>query len=80
MLEDHPTGVGFIRDNDKRAKFYTGVTAFYLFQTLFDFVVPPVQMLQRMPGKLSLMDEFLMVLMKLRLGLLNEELGYRFGV
>ena len=80
LLKDHPMGVGFIRDDDKRTKFYTGLTTFYLFQTLFNFVVPLVQMLQKMPGKLSLVDEFLMVLMKLRLGLLNEDLGYRFGV
>ena len=76
LLKDHPMSVGYIRDDDKRTKFYTGLTTFYLFQTLFNFVVPVVQMLQKMPGKLSLMDEFLIVLMKLRLGLLNEDLGY----
>lgn len=80
LLKDHPMSVGFIRGDDKRTKFYTGLTTFILFQTVFDFVVPLVQTLQKMPGKLSLMDEFLMVLMKLRLGLLNEDLGYRFGV
>ena len=80
LLKDHPMGVGFIRDDDKRTKFYTGLTTFYLFQTVFDFVYPLVQMLQKMPGKLSLVDGFLMVLMQLRLGLLNEDLGYRFGV
>ena len=80
LLKEHPMGVGFIRDDDKRTNFYTGLTTFYIFQTVFDFVVPLVQMLQKVPRKLSLMDEFLMVLMKLRLGLLNEDLGYRFGV
>ena len=65
LLKDHPIGVGFIRDDDKRTKFYTGLTTFYLFQMVFDFVVPLVRMLQKVPGKLSLMDEFLMVLMKL---------------
>ena len=53
---------------------------FFVFQTVFEFVALLVQMLQKMPEKLYLMDEFLMVLMKLRLGLLNEDLGYRFGV
>ena len=80
LLKDHPMSVGFIRGDDKKKKFYTGLTTFILFQTVFDFVVPLVQTLQKMPGKLSLMDEFLMVLMKLRVGLLNEDLGYRFGV
>ena len=80
LLKEHPMGVGFIRDDDKRTKFCTGPTTFYIFQTVFDFVVPLVQMLQIVPGKLSLMDEFLMDMMKLRLGLLNEDLGYRFGV
>ena len=80
LLKEHPMGVGFIRDGDKRTKFYTGLTTFYIFQTVFDFVVPLLQMLQKIPGKLLLMDEFLMVMMKLRLGLLKEDLEYRFGV
>ena len=80
LLKNHPVRVATIWNDDKRTKFYTGFTTFLLFQTVFDFVAPLVQMLQKMSGKLSLMDEFLMVLMKLRLGLLNEDLGYRFGV
>ena len=32
------------------------------------------------PCKLNLMDELLLVLMKLRLNLLNEDLAYKFGV
>ena len=80
LLKDRPMSVGFIRGDDKRTKFYTGLTTFFLFQTVFDSVAPLVQLFQKMTGKLTLMDEFLMVLMKLRLGLLNEDLGYRFGV
>ena len=80
LLKDRPMSVDFIKGDDKRTKFYTGLTTFFLFTTIFDFVVPQVLMLQKMPGKLTLMDEFLMVLMKLRLNLLNEDLGYRFGV
>ena len=42
LLKEHPMDVGFIRDDDKKAKFYTGLTTFFIFQTLFDFVLPRV--------------------------------------
>jgi len=58
-----------------RTKFFTGVT-FFLFTTVFEFVALQVHVV----GKLTLMDEFLMVLMKLRLSLLNEDISYRFGI
>ena len=76
LLKDHPMSVNFIRDCDKRTKFFTGLTTFFLFTTVFEFVAPQVHRV----GKLAPMDEFLMVLMKLRLSLLNEDLSYRFGV
>ena len=76
LLKDHPMSVDFIRDCDKRTKFFTGLTTFLLFTTVFEFVAPQVQKV----GRITLMDEFLMVLMKLRLSLLNEDLSYRFGV
>ena len=76
LLKDRPMSINFIRDCDKRTKFFTGFTTFFLFTTVFEFVAPQVQKV----GKLTLMDEFLMVLMKLRLSLLNEDLSYRFGV
>ena len=76
LLKDHPMSVNFIRDCDKRTKFFTGLTTFFLFTTVFEFVAPQVHRL----GKLTLMDEFLMVIMKLRLSLLNEDLSYKFGV
>ena len=76
LLKDRPISVNFIRDCDKRTKFFTGLTIFFLFTTVFEFVAPQVQKV----GKHTLMDEFLMVLMKLRLSLLNEDVRYRFGV
>ena len=54
----------FIKGDDKRTKFYTGLTTFFLFTTIFD-------LLQKMPGMFNLMDEFLMVLMKLGLNRLK---------
>ena len=54
----HGCRVHYIEDDDKRTKFYTGLTTFYLFQMVFDFVVTLIQMLQKLPGKLFLMDKF----------------------
>ena len=43
-----------------------GFITFYFTKQWFDFVVPLVQMLQKMPRKLSLIDDLLMVLRKLQ--------------
>ena len=65
----------FIRDCDKRTEFFTGLTTFSFFTTVFEFVAPQVHRV----GKLT-MDELLVVLMKLWLSLLNEDLSYSFGI
>ena len=65
-----------IKDNDSKTKFYTGLSTYHIFTVLFSFLYPFVNR----PTKLSLNDELLMVLMKLRLNLQTEDLAYRFGV
>ena len=47
-----------------------------IFTILFDLLSP----LMKKSIKLSLKDELLLCLMKLRLNLTNEDLAYRFGV
>ena len=65
-----------IKDNDAKTKFYTGLPTYHIFMVVFNFLYPFVNR----PTKLSLMDEFLLVMMKLRLNLLTEDLAHRFGV
>ena len=65
-----------IKDNDAKTKFYTGLSTYHIFTVLFNFLHPFVHR----PTKLSLMDELLLVLMKLSLNVQTEDLAYRFGV
>ena len=64
-----------IKDNDAKTKFYTGLSTYHIF-TVLSFLYPFVNR----PTKLSLNDELLLVLMKLRLNLQTEDLAHRFGV
>ena len=82
-----------IKDNDKKVKFYTGLPTYLVFMSLFEYLQPKVQQaragLTRVPvehqGKgrkhiLQPIEEYLAVLMRLRLGLLLEDTADRFGV
>jgi hypothetical protein len=65
-----------IKENDVRTKFYTGLSTWHLFTTLFNFLSPYV----RKPRQLTVMDELFLVLLKLRLNLHSEDLAFRFRV
>ena len=54
---------------------YTGLPNFKVLKAVFDYVTP-----QDMRTKLSRFQEFMVVLIKLRLNLSNEDLCYRFDV
>lgn len=71
-----PITTAFIEDSDVRTKFYTSLPTYMIFTILFDLLSP----LMKKSIKLSLKDELLLCLMKLRLNLTNEDLAYRFGV
>jgi len=75
-LKTSATVVMSIKDNDAKTKFYTGLPTYHIFMVVFNFLYPFVNR----PTKLSLMDEFLLVMMKLRLNLLTEDLAHRFSV
>ena len=68
--------VQIIESNDYLTKFYTGLPAWVIFLHLFMFLSPCLPQ----PRALSLMDEFLLTLMRLRLNLMLEDLAYRFRV
>ena len=84
-----------VQHNEDKMKFYTGLT-FLQFTCLWKFLGPSVSMLSRVsslrkkqgtpsriPGprrKLSAMNELFLTLVRLRLGLLNKDLAYRFRI
>ena len=67
----------YFKDSDDITRFYTGLPDFHLVTTTFEFVSPYVT---RRTKTLSLFQEFVMVLIKLRLNEPNLDLAYRFEV
>lgn len=63
--------------SDTRVKFYTGIASLTMFQTLLSFIL---NFWQPDITSLSPQEQFVLVLMKLRLGLLNDDLACRFKV
>ena len=66
----------FYNDNDK-VRFYTGLHSFQVLMKTFHFIEPPVK---RRSMHLNKFQEFIMVLMKLRLDVPHLGLAYRFDV
>ena len=67
----------FESDN-KKMKFYTGIESFGALKAIFNLIQPSIK--DHPLSHLSKFSQFVMVIMKLRLNLSNEDLGYRFGV
>ena len=70
-----------IKENDKATKFYTGLGSWSLFQHVLSLV--KVTFPTSKPNRATKMlpaDCFLLVLMRLRLNLLVEDLSYRFNI
>ena len=65
-------------DDDVQTKFYTGLPSYKIFALLLEKLKTVVPLYSRLG--LEAHDQFLMVLMKLRLAVPNKDLGYRFGV
>lgn len=66
----------FEGDNEK-VRFYTGLPSLEILKKTFSFVSPRVT---RHPLLLSKFQEFVLVLIKLRLGVPHQDLAYRFNV
>uniref|UniRef100_A0A7M5WV33 Transposase Helix-turn-helix domain-containing protein n=1 Tax=Clytia hemisphaerica TaxID=252671 RepID=A0A7M5WV33_9CNID len=70
----------FLVNNDTdKMKFYTDLPSFEIFDEIFNFVKDHVDRDEN-SIKLTHKQEFIIVLMRLRLGLLEQDLAYRFGV
>ena len=65
--------------SDDRCNFYTGIAKLSVFYTLLNIISPYVKVQSR-KTLLKNVDRFLLVLMRLRLGLTIKDLAYRFGV
>ena len=75
--------------SDNKTKFYTGLPTYAVFKAVFDFLELKMLHARRdsikdtskgRKRKLSLMEEFLSVLMRLRLGLVVEDVADRFQI
>ena len=62
--------------DDQRVKFYSGLPNFSTLKAVFEFVSPEQSTL----SKLSPFQQFMMVLLKLRMNLPMKDLAYRFNV
>ena len=84
-----PLRIEQIQDNCNAIKFYTGFPSFQLLMACFTFLEPAVSMLsyedhvkltKGKPHKLSPLNEFFLMLCRLRLGLYEQDLAYRFQI
>ena len=66
------------KDNDEEVLFYTGLPSYAIRMTVFNHVKDNI--IVASTSSLTKFQQFVMVLMKLRLGLLNQDLGYRFEI
>lgn len=75
-LDADTFSVRIIEGNDHLTKFYTGLPTWVVSLHLYMFLSP----FRSQPKALSLMDEFLITLMRLQLNLMLEDLAYRLRV
>lgn len=69
-----------LKDNDEQTRFYTGLSSYTLFNSLSNLLASVCKKQNTNQGGLSVEDQFLLVLMKLRTEFPNKELAYRFGI
>ena len=67
-----------LKSNKDAVKFYTGLPSYSLLKVVFDFVSAPLD--KHRNSALSLFQQFLMTLLKLRLNLCDQDLACHFGV
>ena len=73
-------GMQNIANNDEAVKFYTGLPNYDVVMAIFSYLRPKVSEPFGRAPKMAQEDEFLAVLMRLQLGLLNQDLPDRFSV
>lgn len=76
-LKRHLFGASFIKDNDNKTNFYTGLPTYKLFLCLFHQLQP---LFNSAISRRPLIDKFFVTLVKLRLGVQHMDLAYRMDV
>lgn len=79
------SSVGFMeenfKDDDKKVKYYTGLPSYSVLKALYDYMSEDLQLPSTITSaKKSVFEQLVMVLMKLRLNLGDQDLAYRFQV
>ena len=64
--------------DDDQTHFYTGLPSYAVFSSLLDLLLSVMS--KRTSHRLSPQDQFLLVLMKLKLAVPSKDLGYRFSI
>lgn len=68
-------------DDDKKVKYYTGLPSYSVLKAIFDFVSTDLKLPSHIiNGKKTLFEQLVLVLMKLRLNLGDQDLAYRFQI
>lgn len=92
-LEAMRLGLDTIRGQPKNCMYYTGLPQFSVFQCLFNFFEPRASKMtywhgdkkrnekaKGRPREMDLIDEFFMVLVRLRTGMAGKEIARNFGI
>ena len=67
-----------LKNDDAKTRFYTGLPSYRVFTEIFE-LLNPLMKTQGSANKVALMDEYFLTLIKLRLGLTNQDLAYRMS-
>lgn len=67
-----------LANDNSKVLFYTGIPTFSLLKSIFSLVTKIMEF--NLNSSLSPFQEFLVVMMRIRLNLIEQDLGYRFGV
>ena len=66
------------QENEEKTKFYTGLPSFFILMKVFELCSPHI--FSCCSNRLSKFQEFMLVLMRLRLNIPFQDLAYRFGI
>ena len=65
--------------DDKKVKYYTGLPSFSMLKAIYDYVSTNLSTCMK-GAKLDVFEQLMLVLMKLRVNLRDQDLAYRFGI
>ena len=68
-----------LADDDKMVKYYTGLPSYELLKAIFEFVIVGLSS-GFFTSSCNVFEQFLIVLIKLRLNLGDQDLAYQFGI